>query len=88
MRRHAAVASANRDVNVQQMLAPLPIAAHNTVRVESPRHADTSADALRMSKILSVASGERMCSNLHACCSISVSLSIASESVNNLSAKR
>src|SRR6478752_10884581 len=34
-------------------------------------------------QILSVASGERMCSNLHACCSISVSLSIARLSVNN-----
>src|ERR1700722_6152527 len=32
-------------------------------------------------QILSVASGDRMCSNLHACCSISDSLSIARLSV-------
>jgi len=37
---------------------------------------------------LSVASGDRMCSNLQACCSISVSLSMASESVKRRSARR
>src|ERR1022692_3834829 len=38
--------------------------------------------------ILSVASGERMCSNLQACCSISDSLSIARLSVKSRSASR
>ena len=40
----------------------------------------------RKVQILSVASGERMCSNLQACCSISVSLSMARLSVNSRSA--
>ena len=39
-------------------------------------------------QILSVASGERMCSNLQACCSISDSLSIARLSVKSRSASR
>src|SRR5579883_832455 len=39
-------------------------------------------------QILSVAPGERMCSNLQACCSISDSLSIARLSVNRRSARR
>ena len=42
----------------------------------------------RKAQILSVASAERMCSNLQACCSISVSLSMASESVKRRSARR
>ena len=42
----------------------------------------------RKVQILSVASGERMCSNLQACCSISDSLSMARLSVNNRSARR
>ena len=42
----------------------------------------------RKVQILSVASGDRMCSNLQACCSISVSLSMARLSVNSRSARR
>src|SRR5271170_6901409 len=42
----------------------------------------------RKVQILSVASGERMCSNLQACCSISDSLSMARLSVKRRSARR
>src|SRR5713101_9694107 len=38
-------------------------------------------------QILSVASKERMCSNLHACCSTSASFSMCRVSMNSLSAK-